>query len=568
MVAGFSVLSLALDAQTDIVTTQRVISDIELKKQQERFGVAVSTDVDDRLNVAVSNLGQNPVGISSFWIINKTLADQPATRYEIDYDDSFVTGGATTQILTSQTLYMTPDTYDIKVVSELGTIEIAELDVSAGGSSSSALRAVLVTDPPDVILGQNVTLAMIVTNTGQLEVNDVTPSTPSITTGKISTPLPADPSPVDLIPGESVFFLWDYRTDDTANVDTEIVFSTFATGLDIYNNAVQSNVVIDTSVIREDAVDDSSSEPPIVLTQDLLSRPEIFMTIPSPMGGGGDRALWGTNIVNPTAQNMYVNKVVISILSPRANNNDIMFSSSPGGANCDPVTVPPTPDSWSCNDHNQLTWENLSSPILIPPYSVYPFNALVHPDKLAGSSDELSSIIVHSNVYTTVGQFGKAGYGSSFDEGGTALAGVYLSDVVDSTSVNDMHSNRTGILSGSTNTFNVVLSDLDTSSSFIDQNSRLIINVPKGWVVDEPSITGFSSFTTSYELFGDSSSQIIGVLSANLNNAGKTIQFDATAPVVSDDQMYIMYLLADGSTDNLDFTIGPLQEVVLQVVPP
>ena len=29
MIAGFSVLSLALDAQTDIVTTQRIVSDIE-----------------------------------------------------------------------------------------------------------------------------------------------------------------------------------------------------------------------------------------------------------------------------------------------------------------------------------------------------------------------------------------------------------------------------------------------------------------------------------------------------------------------------------------------------------
>ena len=31
MVAGFSVLSLALDAQTDIVTTQRMVTDVEIK---------------------------------------------------------------------------------------------------------------------------------------------------------------------------------------------------------------------------------------------------------------------------------------------------------------------------------------------------------------------------------------------------------------------------------------------------------------------------------------------------------------------------------------------------------
>ena len=83
------------------------------------------------------------VEISSVWIINKTLSDAPATRYSINYADSFVTGGSTTQILNSQILMMVPDTYDIKVVSSLGTIEIAELETGPGGSSSNSLRSVL-----------------------------------------------------------------------------------------------------------------------------------------------------------------------------------------------------------------------------------------------------------------------------------------------------------------------------------------------------------------------------------------------------------------------------------------
>ena len=44
MIAGFSAMSLALDSQTDIVNTQRVISDTELKKQQEQF--VCSPDVE------------------------------------------------------------------------------------------------------------------------------------------------------------------------------------------------------------------------------------------------------------------------------------------------------------------------------------------------------------------------------------------------------------------------------------------------------------------------------------------------------------------------------------------
>ncbi|WP_299290591.1 hypothetical protein [Nitrosopumilus sp.] len=571
MVAGFSVLSLALDAQTDIVTTQRMVTDVEIKKFQERFGIAVSTDANNHLDIAVTNLGQNPVEISSMWIINKTLSDAPAARYTIDYADSFVTGGSTTQILNSQILQMTPDTYDIKVVSSLGTIEIAELEVGPGGSSSNALRSVLVTDPPDVVLGQNVTIGMVVTNIGQLPIDDVTPSTisanPPAAVTASSTPNLAS---VDLIPGESFLFLWDYTIDGTA--DTQVDFSNFATGLDANNNFVQSNTASDTSVLREDESGDTSSTPTIVLTQDLLSRPEIFLTVPSPLGDGTSethKALWGANIVNPTDQDMYVSKVVISLISPRTNNNDIMFRAGSGSDLCNPETVSPTPDNWSCPEHNQLVWTDTTNPVRIPPFSVFPFNALVNADRLAGSSDTLSSVIVHGNVYTTVGQFGKAGYGSSFDNGQTALANVYLSEVVDSVSKDDMISNKTGIVSGTSTSFNVVLADLEAGTSHkIDDTSRLIINIPKGWVVNEPSIDGHGDFTTSYQQFGDTSSQIIGDVSADLTNGGITISFDATAPTVTTEQMYVMYLLAEGSVDDNSFTMGPLQEAILQVVPP
>jgi len=151
MIAGFSVLSLALDAQTDIVTTQRIVSDIEIKKQQEQFGVSAYTYGGNLLNVTVSNQGQNPVEISSIWIVNKTLPDEPATRYAVTYDDAFVPSGLFSNVLFHQALAMTPDTYDIKVISALGSIKTIEFDTSAG--SSNGLRAELITDAPDVIIG-------------------------------------------------------------------------------------------------------------------------------------------------------------------------------------------------------------------------------------------------------------------------------------------------------------------------------------------------------------------------------------------------------------------------------
>ncbi len=570
MISGFSVLGLALDAQEDIVTTQRVISDIEIKKQQEEFGVLASVDGNDLLSIHIQNQGQNPVEISSMWIINKTLSDQPVKRYTINYNDAFVSSGFTNNVLSSQTLEMIPDVYGIKVITALGSIKTVELDADSG--TSVRLRAELITDPPDVIMGQNVTVAMLVTNTGDITISNVRPELqPPTGSGSVDEISLNAPSMVRLIPGESVLFSWDTRVDGLSGQD--VVFSAKAWGEIKNPDDVWTDIVSDTSIIRDPADSGETTIEVIVLTQDLLSRPEIFMIIPSPMGDGtavADKALWGANIVNPTAHPMFVNKVVISLLSPRANNNDIMFSASTGTHKCNAETVSPTPDKWSCPESNQLMWEDLTNPIEIQPYSVFPFLALVHPDRLASGGDELSAVIVHGNVFTTVGQFGKAGYGTSFDNGATSIASVFLSKDVNSINKNDILSNQTGIASGSLITFNVTLADFEAGGlHWIDDTSRLIINIPKGWIVDEvlyPIIS--DDFTTSYQYFDDTSSQIIGVLDNNLFSGGATIQFKASAPTVGNPQMYVMYLLADGSTDNGDFTIGPLQEAILQVIPP
>jgi len=570
MIAGFSVLSLALDAQEDIVTTQRVISDIEIKKQQEEFGVLASVDGNDLLSIHIQNQGQNPVEISSMWIINKTLSDQPVKRYTINYDDAFVSSGFTNNVLSSQTLEMIPDVYGIKVITALGSIKTVELDADSG--TSVRLRAELITDPPDVIMGQNVTVAMLVTNTGDITISNVRPELQTPTgSGSVDEISLNAPSMVRLIPGESVLFSWDTRVDGLSGQD--VVFSAKAWGEIKNPDDVWTDIVSDTSIIRDPADSGETTTKVIVLTQDLLSRPEIFMIIPSPMGDGtavADKALWGANIVNPTNHTMFVNKVVISLLSPRANNNDLMFGVS-GIHTCAPDTVPPTPDKWSCPEANQLMWEDLLNPIELPPFSVFPFLALVHSDRLASGDDELSAVIVHGNVFTTVGQFGKAGYGTSFDNGGTSMASVFLSKDVDSANLNDILSNQTGIDSGSIVTFNVTLADFESGAHKIDEDSRLIINIPKGWSVDEPSISSSYFTIDSFEEFGDTSSQIIGILDNDLTSGGVTIQFDATAPTVENTQMYVMYLLADGTTDDFgsgsDFTIGPLQEAVLQVIP-
>jgi hypothetical protein len=145
------------------------------------------------------------------------------------------------------------------------------------------------------------------------------------------------------------------------------------------------------------------------------------------------------------------------------------------------------------------------------------------------------------------------------------LVNVYDSTTTDSLNVNNILVNHTTTSNGVI-VFNATLADFSTDNQ-IDAISRLIVNVPKGWTVDQASITG-PAFDISYQSFSDTSSQIVGELKNNLVGGGaKSIKFYATAPNVCSTQMYVMYLLADGSSNNNDFTLGPLSEVLLRVNP-
>ena len=565
MIAGFSVLSLALDAQTDIVTTQRIVSDIEIKKQQEQFGVSAYTYGGNLLNVTVSNQGQNPVEISSIWIVNKTLSDEPATRYAVTYDDAFVPSGFVSNVLFHQALAMTPDTYDIKVISALGSIKTIEFNTSAG--SSNGLRAELITDAPDVIIGQNVTVAMIVTNSGFEYIQNVKPEPLSVGgTGSVIASTPHTPSSVNLNRGESVMFSWDYQV--TGNSGDDLIFSTFAKGDYESPGDVTSNVASDVSILRL-PTDGGPGELPDIVNDDLFARPQLFFIIPSSQGESGDtEALWGMNVVNPINAPMSVSKIIITAFAPGGNTNDILFQRTGNSCSFNPISpVLGADPNWSCPSENALMWKS-TTPIIIPANSTASFLTKVDPGSPSGNLG-LESIIVQGSVFTTSGSFGKSGYQSTMSETTTSIVNVYLTDnISDPRNSNYIKTIRTGIPSGSLQTFSVVLADMDLSDSTrINLGAQLIINVPKEWT--GVAVTGYDQFDGMPDIaeFGDGSHQIVGITSVDYGSAATpagTLTFEALAPVVGEDQLYVMYILGQGVTSN-GFTIGPLAEIILQV---
>ncbi len=564
MIAGFSVLSLALDAQTDIVTTQRIVSDTEIKKQQEQFGVLASTDTNDVLTLSINNKGQNPVEISSIWIINKTLSEQPATRYAINYDDAFVTSGFTTDIVSAQTLQMVPDTYDIKVVSSLGTIK--QVEFSNGGGGSSVLRAEMITDPPDVIIGQNVTIAMIVTNTGTDDtITNVQPGPLSLSatgSGSFTASSPSTPSSANLNPGASVMFTWDYQV--TGDSGDELTFSSFATGDGVGN----SNTVTDISILREptDGGSGSGGEG-IIIHDELFAKPNLSVVMAAPFGATGgisaNKGLWGVNVANPTDKVMKVNKVVLSFFHTDSNGGDDMVKRNCAVENISPWGVSGAGD-WKCVIDNQLRWKNNANPIEIPPKSVYSFLVKVETGGLDGnSSEDLESLPVQVTVLTNFGQFGKAGYDASMNQAADSVANIFLGNGGTDTSNSNINSTRTGIMSDSNATFDIWLADFNGDDGTIKANTDLIINVPKNWIV-QGTPNGYGDWDVVVNIFPDTSSQIVGTLLSDITNGGKRITFTAKAPSVSEAKLYVFHSLANGLTAD-SFTVSPLSEIVVQV---
>jgi len=572
MTSAFSTFYIAFDFQQETINTQRDVSRDLVEKTQEQFVISAGADPNDnnRLGIQVKNQGPNPVEVANIWIVNKSDVNEPANRYEVNYQDVFIPPGYGAPILENTPLYLNPaygNDYTVKVISTLGSIK--SVPVTTSGSTN--LLAEMFTIPPDVRQGENVTVALRVTNVGDTPLVDVEPHyiPPDVKPlSEIDTSEFISPSPVTLDPTESTIFTWHYKVKNTAVIGSKVSFTSAAnatdsaTGFDYLSNNATDNIII------RDPQGGSGEE--IVIKDELFAKPDIFMIVPSTFGeSDDDEGLWGITVANPTDATMYVSKVSVTILYAGANSNQEIFTV--GCNNRTPIF--PAIDYFDCPNDNSLVWYDKPAGAYkqpIPPRSAYTFLLTVEPGKTTGPpGDALDSVIVHTAVFTSLGAFGEAKWTSAVVKGDDAIANVYLVDTgQDPTLPPNMRGNRMGIPSASTQTFDIALADLNDDSGAIQAGAELIINIPKDWGLPtiNPPTPGFTNLVVNQ--FPDNSYQIVGELIGNLNHDAEVISFDTVAPTVLCDKMYVMHVLANGiTTAPSQKTIGPVGEIVLQVNP-
>jgi hypothetical protein len=617
MVAAFAVLGVAMDTQTDIVDVNRDVADTGLKKQQENFVInRIVQNNADYLEIHVTNKAQNPTEIFTMVITNSSdsVGGFPTKTYDIPYDTSFLPPFADqpTNILEGANLKMDitadgiDEKYDIKLISSLGNVQTYNIicnDTSCGLSTSNpgtgGLDIQLLLDGATGVNTKTTTVLMFVTNTGNGTVTGVTPIEGCSTTPNILSSINGvaytgtfpdcdfqSPDPIDLLPGQTGFFKWDGTV--SGDIDDVLTFCNTAKG-----DSVPAPVEECDTLTIIDPNDCGGCEgggdggETIILIDDLLIRPSLFMIIPSPFGDTENigsieyRGLWGVNVANPTDVDMDVSKLTIVAYPPGGDKSDNVFSGIKGTSAgwCKEVAISPT-TGWDCPRDNTLMWQNITNPVTVPANSTKSFMVKVEPYNLAGDFN-LDAIIVQANIFSSLGSFGKSGYQSTMYKEASPLVNVYLSDETDLRT--GFTSDRINIPENSTQTFSVVLADLDDDpDTHINEETDLIINVPREWeFVEFVSHVGFN--TPTNVTHSDGSTQLVAETNTIIGDGSadptpgvdaRKVVFKAKAPDVDFHRLYIMYILADGTVDvktgssSTELkTIGPLNEVVLQVNP-
>ena len=605
MVTTITTFGDAFEVHVDTVDLSRQVVDKGLKQQQEEFHLELSTDPLQLLDITVVNEGQNPVEIFTLIITNNSnaAAGYPTTVYDIPSETSFIGSKKQENIISTTPLTMAlNNTYGIKVISSLGTIKKGTMicdDIKCGKTGKASLTAQMFLESALGIPTHNVTAVLMVTNNGDVVIDDVEPGFPDPViewppSSSMEGPTFDSTAPVPLGPNQSVLFKWDLVVDgipgDVWN------FTNHAIGLDPSLNLVESLNVTDSLII----VDPSecggcegyyNNGKKIIVLNDLLIRPSIFATIPSPIGESDRYAVWGVTVANPTNSTVDISRVVINALSPGSSDQDVMFDIS-GGAYCNPnsvgsVNYPAVSDDWDCTQQNALVWQNFASQVNLPPFSAQTFLAKVRAGNSGAFAEEANSVLISNSVFSSVGSFGKEDYQTLMIGGSVSKPGL-LGNVIMSTEVNGVvdgkiEAMRLNIPANSTETFNMVLVDFDEDDYHaIGVGTEFIINVPTGWKFEGfNSCEGFENVGTSticdgpneptFVVHSDNSTQIIGTtmeLIGDVNSVdARTISFNATAPDVTSDSMFVMSILANGRTEPPSSPIGPLSEIVLHVQP-
>jgi archaellum component FlaF (FlaF/FlaG flagellin family) len=574
MIGALNVILLAMQQQDKV--TQAVVekSNSSLGKLNEEVKISeVKVTSANRLNMTVTNNGGSTAKLASIYIVNETAS--PKTQYRFELGSIPVDGRVSIPNIGSDLAFVVKNNmkYSIKIVTTAGNTATTGITPI----SQVALPMSLFIIPPTVSPGNNVSLLFTVTNniTDSNLAWEVTPwlDVPECNPACTLTLQGDAPAPTMIGKGNTALFKWTYFVETSDEVEHELTFNASLV------DAKEGNFVIERGTAKLVDSAQISYQSEIIIANDLIQKPEIFLIIPSPFGesgGTGQQGLWGVVVINPTENNMTVTRVILNVYTSNANANQKMVDSTKcdtGGPSIELTPVSPTTTSeWSCPHDNMLEWRDTTTPEQIDGYSAKTFMVLYEPGTLTAGDE--SAFMISAGVFTSLGQFTKTGLSSSMSDTVMSIANVYMTDTTNTANAvvkDNMFGHMNGFEQNTEITLNVTLADLDTAAATtVSDGTKLIINVPRGFTnVEIVDSTGFDTGVNEPQiiLYGDGTTQIVATVNGAVGDTSKEariLSFNATTPIVEGVKVYIMHIHADGQT-SASWSVGPTAQVALQI---
>lgn len=551
MVGAINVMLWTMQQQNRVTETIIEKTNSNLNRINEDINISeIKITGSDKLNMTVTNAGGAAATLKTIYIVNETAKEQ--FRYDVDLA---VDGRGSIYVDTLPLTVKDNTNYSIRLITESGNTATASITPL----SSVALPMSLVIVPPTASPGSNVTVLFAVTNNQTDSALSLT-VTPTLSKSLGCSPIGPScqfidyitPSSQTIQKGSTMLFQWISYVN--APDGTTLTFNASLA------NAKNGNYIITTSQVEIVDSAQGAFQAEQIVGSDMLVKPEIFPVFPGPFGESSQRALWGVVVANPVNQTMKVSRIVFTLQSPDAQGNQFELVEK----NCNNTPLYPSHGTWSCPAVGIIMWSDTSNPEQIPKYSAQSFVARIDPGEVPVDEHAFMATVT---VFTSYGQFAKAGYAGNMRNNGASVGNVYLTDTTNtSTALINTHMlmNLTGLKSGEPMLLNVTFADLDTvSTTKIKAGTTLIINVPRGFTdIELNSYTGFNSEPTVTP-FSDGSHQIVAILSDDLgNDAGSVaeaeiLSFYATPPTVARQTVFIMHVFTDGvTTDTPAFSVN------------
>lgn len=578
MAGALNVTLWAIQQQDRVTAAVAEKTNGDVSRLNEKIEISgLRIEGNGRLNVTVTNTGGQPARLASIYIVNETASPKQQFRY--DLGDVAVDGrGAVAGIGQSIPFTAKGDSlYSVKVVTKSGNSAASNI----APVSSLALPMSLYVIPPTVTPGENVTLLYTVSNnsTDSYLAGGVTPiisysmgcSPPN--PGCQLTQYAAPAGNAKIARGATGMFKWVYKVDAPDN--TPITFNATLAGARQGNYVVEKAFAKLVSASQTSFYSDSANS---IVYSALAQKPELFLTIPSPFGedSGAGKGLWGVVVVNPTSAPIQVSRVILSASPVITDRTERIIDNNGTPCPNTPVT-PSTASEWSCPEENMIQWKDVANPEVVPAKGTLAFFARYQPGSLGGGGDD-PAFMVSATVFTSYGQFTKAGYSTGMRNGDEAIGNVYLTDTtVESTALQTAHifGQISSVQSGSQFTMHVAMAELGKNTAGIKAGSKLIVNIPKGFTITSQDILSWSGFNNNPTLttYSDGSSQIAATLTSNLGTSGsseevKVLKFQVRAPIVTDKKVYVFFTLASGETTSASaMSVGAVGEFPVQITP-